>query len=71
MMEYITPDNLLTAAIALLMVRYLARLVNSDIGDSNAWNMMALVTLGVGLYLWRSGNGVEIVEYLRTNITQV
>ena len=68
--EYMTNTNLLTAAAVLLMVRSLFKLIHSDIGDSRAWNVAVVVTLGVGVYLWRSENAVEIVNLVRSFIAK-
>ncbi len=54
-MEYINAVNIITAIIVLLMVYFLWKLFAADIGENRFFYVMALVVLGVGLYLWRSG----------------
>lgn len=74
MMEYLnqhmTNANLLAAAALVLMVRSLFKLIHSDIDDSRAWNVAVVVVLGVGIYLWRSENAMELVELVRSAIAK-
>ena len=74
MMEYLSQHmnnaNLLAAAALLLVARSLFKLIHNDIDDSRAWNVAVVVVLGVGLYLWRSENAVEIVELVRSVIAK-
>ena len=54
-MEYINAVNIITTIIVLLMVYYLWKLFTADIGDNRFFYIIALIVLGVGLYLWKSG----------------
>ena len=64
-MEYVNISNIITAIIALLMLYYLIKLFTADIGENRGFYIAALVVLGVGLYLWRSGAAAEFI----TNIS--
>jgi len=54
-MEYINAVNIITAIIVLLILNFLWKLFTADIGENRFFYIMALIALGVGLYLWRSG----------------
>ena len=54
-MEYINAVNIITAVIVLLIVYFLWKLFTADIGENRFFYIMALIVLGVGLYLWKSG----------------
>jgi len=60
-MEYINAVNIITAIIVLLMIYFLKKLFTADIGENRFFYIMALVALGVGLYLWRSGAAAEVI----------
>ena len=60
-MEYINAVNIITVIVVLLMLYFIKKLFTADIGDNRFFYIMALVTLGVGLYLWRSGVAVEVI----------
>jgi len=60
-MEYINAVNIITAIIVLLMLYFLKKLFTADIGENRFFYIMALVVLGVGLYLWRSGAAAEVI----------
>ena len=60
-MEYLNAVNIITAIIVLLMLYFLKKLFTGDIGENRFFYIMALIILGVGLYLWRSGAGAEII----------
>ena len=54
-MEYINAVNIITAIIVLLILYFLWKLFTADIGENRFFYIMALIALGVGLYLWRGG----------------
>ena len=60
-MEYLNAVNIITAVIVLLMLYFLKKLFTGDIGENRFFYIMALVALGVGLYLWRSGAAGDII----------
>lgn len=60
-MEYINADNVITAIIVLIMLYFLKKLFFADIGDNRGFSIAALVVLGIGLYLWRSGAAAEFI----------
>ena len=60
-MEYLSAVNIITAIIVLLMLYFLKKLFTGDIGENRFFYIMALIVLGVGLYLWRSGAGAEVI----------
>ena len=60
-MEYLNAVNIITAIIALLMLYFLKKLFTGDIGENRFFYIIALIVLGVGLYLWRSGAGAEVI----------
>ena len=60
-MEYVNAVNIITAIIVLLMLCFLKKLFTADIGENRFFYIMALVVLGVGLYLWKSGAAAEVI----------
>jgi len=60
-MEYLNAVNIITAIIVLLMVYFLKKLFTADIGENRFFYIIALIVLGVGLYLWRSGAMAEVI----------
>jgi hypothetical protein len=60
-MEYLNAVNIITAIIVLLMLYFLKKLFTGDIGENRFFYIMALIVLGVGLYLWRGGAGAEVI----------
>ncbi len=60
-MEYVNAVNIITAIIALLMLYFLKKLFTADIGENRGFYIAALVVLGTGLYLWRSGAAAEFI----------
>ncbi len=60
-MEYLNAVNIITAIIVLLMLYFLKKLFTADIGENRFFYIIALIVLGVGLYLWRSGAGAEVI----------
>ena len=54
-MEYINAVNIITVIVALLILYFLKKLFTADIGENRFFYIMAVIVLGVGLYLWRSG----------------
>jgi hypothetical protein len=61
-MEYLNAVNIITAIIVLLMLYFLKKLFTGDIGENRFFYIIALIVLGVGLYLWRSGAGAEVIS---------
>jgi len=53
--------NIITTIIVLLMVYFLKKLFTADIGKNRFFYIIALIVLGVGLYLWRSGAMAEVI----------
>ena len=60
-MEYLNAVNVITAIIVLLMLYFLKKLFTADIGENRFFYIIMLIVLGVGLYLWRSGAGAEVI----------
>ena len=54
-MEYINAVNIITVIIVLLILYFLKKLFTADTGENRFFYIIALIALGVGLYLWRSG----------------
>lgn len=66
-MEYINAVNIITAIIVILILFFLKKLFTADIGENRFFYIIALIVLGVGLYLWRSGT----LSNLLSNISGV
>lgn len=60
-MEYLNAVNIITVIIVLLMLYFLKKLFTGDIGENRFFYILALIVLGVGLYLWRSGAVVKVI----------
>lgn len=60
-MAYLTAENLITAAIALVILLQLRKVFFGDIGTNRVGAVVLIVIFGAGLYLWRSGVAVEIM----------
>jgi len=60
-MEYINAVNIITAIIVLLILYSLWKLFTADIGENRFFYIMALIAMGVGLYLWRSGVLADLI----------
>jgi hypothetical protein len=60
-MEYVNAVNIITVIIALLMLYFLKKSFFADIGKNRGFYIAALVVLGLGLYLWRSGSVAEFI----------
>ena len=54
-MEYLNAVNIVTAIVVLLMIGCVVKLFKGDIGTNKTFYIIALIGLGIGLYLWRSG----------------
>ena len=67
-MEYINAVNIITGVIVLLMLYFLKKLFTADIGENRFFYIMALVALGVGLYLWRSGVAAEVITHISRTV---
>ena len=64
-MEYINAVNIITAIIVLLIFYFLKKLFTADIGENRFFYIMAFVSLGVALYLWRSGAVAELITSIQ------
>jgi hypothetical protein len=60
-MEYLTTENIIIGVIVLLMLWNLKKVFKADVGDSRVFPIIVIVVLGIGLYLWQSGTGAEII----------
>ena len=60
-MEYLNPGNIVTAIVVLLMIGCVVKLFTGDIGTNKTFYIIALIVLGIGLYLWRSGEAAEFI----------
>ncbi len=60
-MEYLNADNIVTAIVMLLMIGCVVKLFTGDIGTNKTFYSIALIVLGIGLYLWRSGAAAEFI----------
>ena len=63
-MEYINAVNIITAVMVLLMVYFLWKLFTADIGENRFFYIIALIALGVGLYLWKSGVLSDLIGHI-------
>ena len=66
-MEYLNAGNIVTAIVVLLMIGCVVKLFTGDIGTNKTFYIIALIVLGIGLYLWRSGAADELI----TNVFRV
>ena len=60
-MEYLNADNIVTAIVVLLMIGCVVKLFTGDIGTNKTFYIIALIGLGIGLYLWLSGAADEFI----------
>jgi hypothetical protein len=61
-MEFVNLENIITAVVVLLMIGCLVKTFKGDIGTNRAFYIIVLVVLAIGLYLWRSGEAVRILN---------
>ena len=61
-MEFVNLENIITAVVVLLMIGCLVKTFKGDIGTNRAFYVILLIVLGIGLYLWRSGEAVRILS---------
>jgi hypothetical protein len=61
-MEYLNMVNIVTVVVALLMIGCLIKLFTGDIGSNKTFYIIALIVLGIGLYLWRSDFAAELIS---------
>ena len=66
-MEYLNAGNIVTAIVVLLMIGCVVKVFNGDIGTNKTFYVIALIGLGIGLYMWRSGAVAEFI----TNVSGV
>ena len=60
-MEYLNAGNIVTAIIVLVMIGCVVKLFTGDIGTNKTFYGIALIGLGIGLYLWRSDAAAEFI----------
>jgi uncharacterized membrane protein len=60
-MEFLTAANIVTIVVVLLMIGCLIKLFTGDIGTNKTFYIIALIVLGIGLYLWRSDFAAEFI----------
>lgn len=60
-MEYLNAGNIVTAIVVLLMIGCVVKVFTGDIGINKTFYVIALISLGIGLYLWRSGAAAEFI----------
>jgi len=48
--------------VVLLMIGCIVKTFKGDMGTNRAFYVIVLVVLGIGLYLWRSGEAVRILN---------
>jgi len=53
--------NIVTGVVVLLMIGCVVRLFTGDIGSNKTFYLIALIGLGIGLYLWRSGAAADFI----------
>ena len=63
-MEYFNTVNIITGIVVVLMLYYLKKLLTSGVGENRFFYLIAIVVLGIGLYLWRSGTAVDIIDMI-------
>ncbi|MCD4716584.1 MAG: hypothetical protein K8R45_07565, partial [Desulfobacterales bacterium] len=51
-----------TAVVVLLMIGCLIKLFTGDIGSNKTFYIIALIVLGIGLYLWQSDFAAELIS---------
>ena len=61
-MEYLNAGNIVTVIVVLLMIGCLIKLFTGDIGSNKSFYIIALIVLGIGLYLWRSDSAAELIS---------
>ncbi len=61
-MEYLSVANIVTVVVVLLMFGCLVKLFAGDIGSNKTFYIIALIVLGIGLYLWRSDFAAEFIS---------
>jgi uncharacterized membrane protein len=60
-MEFLNAANIVTIVVVLLMIGCLIKLFTGDIGTNKTFYIIALIVLGIGLYLWRSDFAAEFI----------
>ena len=63
-MEFLTTENIITALVIFLMIYFFIKLLISNAGDNRPFYTIAFAALGIGLYLWKSGTAIAILENL-------
>ena len=66
-MEYLNAVSIVTAIVVLLMIGCVAKVFTGDMGTNKTFYIIALIGLGNGLYMWRSGAAAEFI----TNVSGV
>ena len=65
MIEYLTQNNIITFAVVLLMLYFLKNLFSGRISSNKFGNALGFIGLGAGLYLWKSGQVLEVVQQMQ------
>ena len=65
LIQYMTGTNGITALVVLGILYSLKKLVAGDIGDNKFGYFVLFVSLGAGLYLWRSGTATAFLASLQ------
>jgi uncharacterized membrane protein len=60
-MEYLNAVTIVTAIVVLLMIGCVVKVFTGDIGTNKTFYVIALISLGIGLYLWRSGAAAAFI----------
>ena len=60
-MEYLNAVNIVMAIVVLLMLGCVVKVFTGDIGTNKTFYVIALIVLGIGLYVWRSGAAAEFI----------
>ena len=60
-MEYLNAGNIVTAIVVLLMIGCVLKLFTGNTGTNKTFYSIALIVLGIGLYVWRSGAAAEFI----------
>ncbi len=63
--EYLNAVNIITAVIVLLMLYFQKNYLPEILTKIDFFYIMALIALGIGLYLWRSGAAVDLITSIR------
>jgi hypothetical protein len=65
LIQYMTMTNGITALVVLVILYSLKKIVSGDIGVNKFGYFFLFVSLGAGLYLWRSGTVMGFVTNIQ------